>query len=294
MLCVMLACLLALAACAGASPVSDTGATPGDGSSSAAVALPHFDHVIVVVEENHGYDEIAGSAEAPYINALVAQGAVFTDSHAVAHPSQPNYLALFAGSTFNVFGDSCPQHLAGDNLAGELAAHGLRFTGYSESMPQAGFTGCSYGGSFFNPLYARKHTPWSDFAALPISDNQPFSAFPSAFSQLPEVSFVVPNQQHDMHSGSITAADTWLRDNLGAYADWAPTHNSLLVLTWDEDDGSTSNHILTVFLGAHIHPGSYDETITHYDVLRTIEALYGLSYTNQAASATTITDVWQA
>jgi acid phosphatase len=285
----VLACVLALSACASGATSQETADTPG-----ATAALPRLDHVVVVVEENHGYGEVTGSADASYIASLAAQGAVFTNAHAVSHPSQPNYLALFAGSTFSVFGDACPQHLSGDNLASELQAQGLRFTGYSETMPQSGFTGCSSGGSVFDPLYARKHNPWSDFAALPAASNQPFSAFPSDFTQLPEVSFVVPNQQHDMHSGTIAAADAWLRDNLGAYAAWAPSHNSLLIVTWDEDDGSASNHILTVFAGAHVRVGSYAESISHYDVLRTIEALYGLSPTHQAASASTIADIWQA
>jgi hypothetical protein len=255
--------------------------------------LPHFDHIVVVVEENHSYDEITNATDAPYLAALQRQAAVFSDAHAVTHPSQPNYLALFAGSTFGLTSDACPQQFAGANLGSELLARGLSFTGYSESLPQVGYTGCEVG-SDSDPLYARKHNPWVDFAALPATTNQPFSSFPTDVSQLPTVAFVVPNQQNDMHSGSIATGDTWLRDQLDAYVQWAPTHNSLLVVTWDEDDGSDANHILTLFLGAHVATGRYVETINHYDVLRTIEALEGLSFTNEAANASTIADAWQA
>src|SRR5690348_3861556 len=112
--------------------------TPG----GAAKPLPHYDHIVIVVEENHSYADIMSAANAPYLASLASQGAVFTDAHGVTHPSQPNYLALFAGSTFGIASDACPQQLAGPNLASELIAHGMSFTGYSESMPAVGYTGC--------------------------------------------------------------------------------------------------------------------------------------------------------
>src|SRR6266446_4669534 len=62
-------------------------------------AVPTFDHVVIVVEENHASGEILGNTQAPYINGLATTGALFTNSFAVDHPSQPNYLALFSGST---------------------------------------------------------------------------------------------------------------------------------------------------------------------------------------------------
>jgi hypothetical protein len=254
--------------------------------------LPHLDHIVVLVEENHSDTEILGSADAPYLTTLAQRGAIFTDAHGVSHPSEPNYLALFAGSTFGLTSDACPQRFTAPTLGSELLAAGLTFTGYSESLPYAGYTGCDDGAPF-GPLYARKHNPWVDFANAPATSNQPFSSFPTDFSQLPTVAFVVPNQQHDMHSGSIVAGDTWAQQRLDPYVQWASTHNSLLIVTWDEDDGSAANHILTLFAGAHVQAGRYSETISHYDVLRTIEALNGLPLTANAARAMTIADVWR-
>lgn len=280
---------LALVLLVSAGCATTTGTTSVAGG--AARPLPHFDHIVVVVEENHSYNDVTSATDAPYLASLARQGAVFTDAHAVTHPSQPNYLALFAGSTFGVTSDACPQNLTGSNLASALIDHGLSFTGYSESMPQAGFSGCSDGAS--EAFYARKHNPWVNFAAVPTASNQTFGSFPTDFSQLPAVAFVVPNQQNDMHSGSIAQADAWLSQHLAAYAQWAPAHNSLLIVTWDEDDGSAANHILTLFVGAHVQAGKYAETINHYDVLRTIEALEGVPFSNQAADASTIADIWQ-
>src|SRR6266850_2595695 len=67
--------------------------------ASAGNEVPQFDHVVIVIEENHAYPQVIGSASAPYINSLAAGGALMTQSFAVAHPSQPNYIALFSGST---------------------------------------------------------------------------------------------------------------------------------------------------------------------------------------------------
>ncbi len=256
-------------------------------SATLAATVPTFDHIVVVIEENHGYTQIIGSSSAPYINSLASQGASFTSSYGVTHPSQPNYLALFSGSTQNVTNDNCPLIFTGSNLATQLSGISRTFTGYSESLPSVGYTGCSS-----NSLYYRKHNPWVDFTNVASSVNQPFTSFPTTFANLPTVSVVVPNQQNDMHDGTIQQGDTWLKNNLDAYAQWAKTHNSLLILTFDEDNGSTGR-IATIFVGAHVIPGQYSERINHYNVLRTIEASYGLSGLNNASTLNPITDVWQ-
>src|SRR5574340_459573 len=128
--------------------------TPG---AQAARATAHWRpaHVVIVIEENKSFSTIIGNPDAPYLNQLVKQGLLFTDAHAIMHPSQPNYVALFAGSTHRLTDDSCPHDLSGPNLASELLAKKLSFAEYSEDMPVAGFTGCSAS----NGLYRRKHNP---------------------------------------------------------------------------------------------------------------------------------------
>jgi hypothetical protein len=273
-------------------------------------SLPRFDHVVIVMEENHGYGQILGPSifpptafpdvlwpyvlrqplpteSDPYIRSLADNGAVFTNSQAIAHPSQPNYLALFSGSTQGVTTDATPPHpFTAPNLGGELIAAGDTFTGYSEDLPKTGYAGEDVAD------YARRHSPWVDFTDVPPQDNQPFSRFPR-FDQLPTVSFVIPNLQHDMHSNTIQDADRWLKKHVGAYANWAVSHNSLLIVTWDEDSGTPRNHIPTIFFGAHVRPGSYNEPVNHYSVLRTLEDVYGLPPMANAASAAPITDAFQ-
>src|SRR5690242_2771827 len=107
-------------------------------SSEEAPALPLPAHVVIVMEENHSYSEIIGSSQAPYINTLASEGALFTSSYAVAHPSEPNYLAIFSGSTQGVTSDACPLTFNTSNLGYELIVRGKTFTGYSEGLPSVG------------------------------------------------------------------------------------------------------------------------------------------------------------
>lgn len=259
-------------------------------STSVTTGLPRPAHVVIVMEENHSYSDIIGSASAPYINSLASKGALFTSSFAITHPSEPNYLALFSGSTQGVSDDSCPHTFTGANLASELSAAGLSFASYAENLPGAGYTGCTSP----DGLYARKHNPWVNFTTVPSSANLPFSSFAdsSDYSHLPTVSFVIPNLNNDMHNGTIQEGDSWLKNNLAAYAQWAETHNSLLIVTWDEDDGSQSNQIPTLFVGQMVKAGRYGETINHYTVLRTLEDMYGLPAVGNSANVSVITDCW--
>lgn len=258
------------------------------GPSAWAAGVPTPDHVVVVVMENHSYNEVVGNSAAPYISSLASSGANFTQSFAITHPSEPNYLAMFSGSTQGLTDDSCPHTYSGANLGSELIAGGKTFVGYSESMPSDGYTGCTSG------KYARKHNPWVNFTNVPASSNLVFDThFPADFTTLPSVSYVVPNLCNDMHDCSVSTGDTWLKNHLDAYNQWARTHNSLLVVTFDEDDSSQSNQIPTIFTGQHVKPGNYTEHVDHYSVLRTLEDAFGLPCTGSACSATPITDVWQ-
>src|SRR5436190_6810460 len=260
---------------------------------------PKPDHVVIVIEENHDYSQINASASAPYINSLKTQGAWFTSSHAIEHPSQPNYLDLYSGSNQGVIDDTVPppgSPYTTANLGAALKAKSLTFGGYSETMPSVGFTGGSSGAA--PNTYQRKHNPWVDWQGsgtnqIPSSWNMPFVGFfPTDFTTLPTVSIVVPNQNDDMHDGTITNADNWVKNNLDAYVQWAKTHNSLFILTFDENNGGGTNQIVTVLVGEMVKVGSYAETINHFTVLRTIEDMYGLSHSGAAGTVSPILDCW--
>ena len=259
--------------------------------------LPLPDHIVVLIYENFAYSDIIGSSSAPNINALAADtdAALFTQSFAVAHPSQPNYLAMFSGSTQGVSDDNIPaaNPFTTPNLARELINASKTFVTYSEDLPSIGFNGGSSGN------YARKHNPvtnWIGTGANQVSDStsRPFTDFPTDFTTLPTVSYVVPNLNDDMHNLSIPTGDTWLTTNLSTYINWVKAHNSLLILTFDEDDLIHSNNIATIFYGPMVQGGHYSKHIDHYKVLSTIEDIYGLTYAANDSSSTPITNCWKS
>ena len=97
------------------------------------------------------------------------------------------------------------------------------------------FAGLIYAAS---PLAA--NTEETDFRNVPQSLAVPLTAWPHNFRSLPSLSFVTPYLRHDMHHhyGTIRSGDDWLRQHLGSYVSWADSHNSLLIVTWDDDDHS--------------------------------------------------------
>jgi acid phosphatase len=260
-------------------------------------ALPTPDHVLIVILENHGAGSVLGSANAPYINALAgdSQAAVFAQSYALTHPSQPNYLMLFSGSAQGVTDDNVPSALpfTTPNLGAALLTRGLAFIAYSEDLPSVGFTGATSKG------YARKHAPWVNWQGggkngFSAGTHHPMADFPADFASLPAVTYVVPNLDDDMHDGTVAQGDAWLKAHLDAYVKWARAHNSLFILTFDEDESAGgSNQIPTLFLGPMVKPGKYPERISHYNVLRTLGDFYGAAPSGAADTAKPILDVWR-
>jgi acid phosphatase len=142
----------------------------------------------------------------------------------------------------------------------------------------------------------RRHNPVANWTGTGVNQvpeyfNHPFSEFPSHYWRLPDVSFVVPNLCSDGHdicppiNNRTLQFDHWVEVHFSAYADWAVSNNSLLVVTYDEDDWSADNRIATVFYGAHVKQGSYNNHITHYTLLRTIEDAMRLAQHSGAAAA---------
>ncbi|MFE1314801.1 alkaline phosphatase family protein [Streptomyces sp. NPDC058755] len=282
-----------LTALAGAVALTATsiGLWTATASTAQAAALPAPDHVVVVVMENHSYSQVIGSSSAPYINnTLKAGGANLTQSYGLTHPSEPNYYMLFSGSNQGRTDDSCVTvgSISAPNLASELIAAGKTWLSYNESLPSQGSTVCSSG------QYAQKHNPWFGFSNVPTNTAMTMAQFPTDYTTLPKVSFVVPNLCSDMHDCSVSTGDTWIHNNLGAYATWAQTHNSILAVTFDEDNKLSGNRIPTVLYGQHVAPGSSSSTTyNHYNVLRTVEDLAGLTtHAGNAASASDITGIW--
>ncbi|MGL3807144.1 alkaline phosphatase family protein [Paeniglutamicibacter sp. R2-26] len=242
-------------------------------------------HVVVIVEENHSRSSILGNRDAPYINKLAAANALATNYRAVAHPSLPNYLAMTSGTTARITtdctpGDGCMAEVP--NIAELLEASGRTWKMYAQSMP-APCTAADSG------TYAVRHNPFmyypgvtGDSAScrahvvpLPRLDEDLRSA-----AGLPDLVFIAPNLCNDMHDCSVATGDAWL-SHLVPRILASPaftTQNSLLVLTWDEDENDGGNNTVpTILAGPAARQGVESRRpYNHYSLLRTLENLWGL------------------
>ena len=165
------------------------------------LAVPTPAHVVVVVEENHSYDEVIGASDAPFINSLANGGASFTNSHAITHPSQPNYLALFSGSTQGVTDDNSPAPSPAKTWAPSSTRRASRSPDTPKTFPvridrletsAAGMPASTIRGRISRTFRPRR--------------TMPFSEVPDELHQLPTVAFVVPNMDNDMHDGTVRKA----------------------------------------------------------------------------------------
>jgi len=259
--------------------------------STGSTGVPKLDHVAIILMENKSYDE---ARTPPYTASLIAAGTSFSQSCAIAHPSQPNYLALWSGSTMGVSNDACPapgSPFTSENLGHACEAAGLTWAAYAEDLPAAGSPVCKAG------LYARKHAPWTNWSNLDHVNERPFADLDSAEARgtLPNLVFIVPNQRDDTHDAGSTPAlgDRWLAAHVPALLQ-AVGPRGLVILTWDEADLSPTNQILTVFAGSPVKRGYLSaRSVSHYSVLRTITAALGLPAFGAAAVDSAITDAWR-
>lgn len=70
--------------------------------------IPGLEHVWVIMMENHGYGQVVGNPNLPYINDMISLSNTATNYFAVAHPSLTNYLEVVGGSNFGVLSDNNP------------------------------------------------------------------------------------------------------------------------------------------------------------------------------------------
>jgi acid phosphatase len=267
-----------------------TGAAP---SAEAATSMPRFDHIYVIVMENHEFGSIVGNVQAPYINFLIRHYGLATNYTAVGHPSEPNYLALWAGSTFGVHDDGI-HNIAARNLADQMAAGGKTWHVYAQDLPRT----CSTVSSAYGRVdllgapgwYARKHEPAISFTNIArsslrcskITRLSTFSPIAANFE------LIVPNMANDMHDGSIAQGDAFLRAFVPRITGRTSFANSLLVITWDEGSSSLGGggRVATLVISPR-EKGRFISAIphNHYSLLRTIQDSWRLGCLNNTCSA---------
>lgn len=254
----------------------------------AAAHVHPFTKVAVLFLENHGYDQIIGSPDAPYLNRLARHGALATHYYAVAHPSVPNYLALTTGSTQGVTSDCNACNTSAPSIAGQLTAARVPWRAYFESIPARGFEGRGAGDytKHYNPFaysertgdaVGRRHVV--GFGALRHDLRR---------GSLPRFSWIAPNLVHDGHNASVRASDRFAA-LIVPRIERALGPDGVLFVTWDEAQGATGPAggrvaLIATGSGARLAVRS-TAPADHYSLLATIESGLGLPRLGHAATA---------
>ena len=277
------------------------GSLPADvsGSSTPLAPIPAFGHVFIVVMENREYGSIIGNASAPYINSLATRYGLATGYTAVAHPSEPNYLALWSGSTQGVTDDGRHDFTTGTTLADQVEASGRSWHVAAENVPPGCYLGSSaYGGADGDGWYARKHEPAISWTS--VSQDAARCARITDFSHfdpnLGDLWLVVPNLCHDMHDCSIATGDAFLERFLPTILDSPAFTDGVVFLTWDEGTSSIGGggHVPLIAISPLVKPGFDSSTPhSHYSLLRTIETAWGLPCLADACSASDLREVFR-
>ncbi len=280
-------------------------------ASLAFAQVPRSKHVYIVAEENRSYEDIVGSPNMPYLNSLLAKGAVATQFYANEHGSLENYFWVTSGqyithnnSTLSVFNV--------DNIERHLLSNGMTFKSYAQSLPSPGYTG------LFSGAYMKRHAPliyFTDMANSSLALNHVSSnvmATDIANHTLPNFAFITPDGNHDMHNCTATlstclqTADTWLKQNIGpllASPEFQPGGDGVLIIWADEADLNTDNRcsatvttgcggrILVAMIGPQVKSGYKSTTTYHHpSVLRTMLEALGTT-ANFPAAANTAPDM---
>jgi phosphatidylinositol-3-phosphatase len=295
---------LALGAPVAGIALTSPGAAPhASGNPCGTVtAAPHYTHVIWVWMENHSYNTIIGSSQAPYINALAGQCGLATNYHNISHPSLPNYMAGTSGLSYSGiqrFVTDCNPTGSCTTTAKSIFAQGETWKAYEESMPSNCFKTDS-------GEYAVRHNPPPYYTTLRgcSTNDVPYTKLATdlAANKLPALSFITPNLIDDMHDGTIQQGDTWLSKNLPVIFN-SPEYKSgstVVFVTWDEGEHGTSNrcatnttdvgcHVATLVISPSTKPGTTSGTLfNHYGLLGSTEQLLGLPKLGQAKTAATL------
>jgi phospholipase C len=271
-------------------------------ASPAGAHVPKLRHVWVFVMENHSLGQIRGNRRAPFLNRMARRYRVATRFYAPRHPSLPNYLAMISGSTQGCASDGCKGGYGGPTLARQLSARGLGWQGFFEGLPRRGYAGGDRGN------YIRHHNPFVYFRSVTSHPRQlrhlrKMQALRPSLRRPPALSFIVPNNAHNMHDGSIRAGDRWLSRWVSrVQRSHAYRRHGVIIITWDEGHNDSSGCCLPSSHGGRIplfiisRHARHHHRLTHpgttYSLLRMIESGFRLPHLGAAALAKPLPRAW--
>ncbi len=157
-----------------------------------------YNHIFVIVEENHSYNDIIGNKNAPNINQWASTFGSGTEYFGTIHPSEGNCVAMVGGNAYGIENDNLWNTNAVNqpNVVDQLEQSGLSWKGYFENLPYPGYTGMFNDGE----LYAAKHNGFLNFNDINSSKARlrklvPYGNFSTDLStgRVPNFSFIIPN-----------------------------------------------------------------------------------------------------
>ena len=294
---------------------------------STASTFPQYDHVFLIVDENHNYNQIIGNSNAPQINALAGDYGSATRYTGVGDPSLPNYIAMLGGSTFGISDDDpyfFPGHTINQpNLMSQLEGAGKSWKGYYQGMPYAGYRGYCYpakcnGIPDADTQYVAKHNGVPYFQHMQTSaefaKQNPLSQLTTDLTAgtVPNFSYIIADECNDMHGAPPWCVDSgkpgdvddnWLVANGDKFVGntvnqitsspmWS-TGNNAIVVTFDEGNNANSQ-IATVVITNHGPRGVSDNNAyNHYNLLASLQAAFGLGCLQNSCTAATMTPLFQ-
>lgn len=259
--------------------------------------VPALTHAYVIVLENKAYDWIAGSADARFLNDLIARYGLAQAYQAVAHPSQPNYLAL-DGGTQGVT-DNEPHDVAGPRVFDQLESAGRSWRVYAQNAG-ARLLPRRNGGR--RPRWLRNVRPQARTRHrlhYYQRDARSLRQHPGPRVARPRrggVELIIPSLCHDMHDCDVRVGDAWLRSFVPRILDSAAFRSGgALFITFDEGSESArdSNHVATIVAAPGIAPGTTSGIPhNHYSLLRTIQDACGFGCLAESCTANSLGEFW--
>ena len=263
-----------------------------------ASAIPTFRHVYLLMMENKEYSRIVGNPSAPFLSDLIARSALSTNDHAIMHPSQPNYIALVAGSTSGVRDDG-KHDLDAPNLFDQIEAAGRSWAVFAQNVPAGCFRGTDATDGPDGPgKYVRKHNPAISFRS--ISGDPARCAGITDFSHFDptaaDFEMVIPNLCNDMHDCSVATGDSWLKEHVKPLLHSPELRGGVVFVVFDEgtSDRGGGGHVDALALGPTVRRGSkFAQATNHYGLLRSIEDAWGLPRLGLSRFGTPIGGIWK-
>lgn len=269
--------------------------------------VPNFEHIVLIMFENKEFGKVIGNPSMPTFNKLAREYTLLTQHYAIRHPSLPNYIALIGGDTFGIDSDCKDCFINAPSLPDLIEESGRTWRTYQEDMPDPCFLGDKGD-------YVQKHNPFVYFdpirldlerckrSVVPLTELQT----DIAANALPNFLFIKPNLCNDGHDCKLDVVDAWLTNLLATLTPALDGTGEpyLIVMMFEEGQGDHTccglpdggGRVAVVLDSPLVKNGFEDPTpYTHYSLLKTISAAWGLKYLGHAAddSNVLITAPWK-